>query len=854
MTDMEAFVEDVWDPASVKLRCAYFHNSPEWNSLLQSVRTKYESLNSVRQEAGVSRLPWQDEVEAQLKRYHKSQRFWLRESQVEGVLWSAAPLSTQLDRFEGVNPLARERPVLGWKAMLQRWEKFRRIMRGEDGDGLLRCLPSAQRSSYEVLEDWWLSSHDDQSLVQHTRTYIESLQDVACVSSPLRLGELRKMAHETRIDESLYHASCFTLFLGEFHPMCWEPFLAEKSLTRLQGLRVQASQLSICQRQAWATVWQIQAPRRSEKGYPSPIRDTKTWFDGVTFEEKPYYLWDSFHQCTVQVDMLPDCPEYTCVSHTWGRWRKSTAAEVPGTLWAIPENELYDVRELPVMLNKLGETGATRYIWFDLFCIPQIDGDERQQIEISRQSAIFRNCKRCIAWINHCDSFAGVDMALDWLGLRFLRSTARNQEKMQNAEWLDSRLGEFDSLRWLDVELMQSQPNRPETKFGPVGWFTSLWTLQEAVLCPDLELCARDWTTLVDRQGTPISATSLMVILEQASHVCMPEVPLDAPFWDRRRYTDALGDYQDQLLANGVDGISKEPPGVSALMALASLSQLDEVLISLSPMDTLLSANCRQYTRSGDRAPAIMSALGVTDWYFDRQRDMAGQQMVCDMFPLSFIQEAARKIGGPFYGASVTPARMRSFGLDQPLSAESMADGDEETVSRVWEPVGSLLPFSKDSDETPTDIIVNHGANLHLVDHESVREWVICCDGSVVIPSAGVAAASHELGSEIGLQECGSIQVELHWFEPGNDSIFTNYDVVEDLPEKLREIATNAGVSSLVYAVTLYSDLKTQRGILLRGRQDLACENTSERLMKIGTYRATGMPMPPKVEVDWVVL
>lgn len=137
---METFAEDAWNPASVKLRCAYFHNSPEWNDLLQSVRTKYESLNSVRQEAGVSRLPWQDEIETQLRDYQKLQRLWLRESQVEGVLWSAAPLSTQLDRFEGVNPLARERPVLGWKAMRKSWENFRRIVRGEDGDGFRRCL------------------------------------------------------------------------------------------------------------------------------------------------------------------------------------------------------------------------------------------------------------------------------------------------------------------------------------------------------------------------------------------------------------------------------------------------------------------------------------------------------------------------------------------------------------------------------------------------------------------------------------------------------------------------------------------------------------------------------------------
>ena len=64
------------------------------------------------------------------------------------------------------------------------------------------------------------------------------------------------------------------------------------------------------------------------------------------------------------------------------------------------------------------------FIWLDLFCIPQ-DGSDRAEKEIANQSAIFKGSQNCIAWINDADSWDNLQGALDWLSLKFLKTTSR---------------------------------------------------------------------------------------------------------------------------------------------------------------------------------------------------------------------------------------------------------------------------------------------------------------------------------------------------------------------------------------------------------------------------------------------
>lgn len=126
----------------------------------------------------------------------------------------------------------------------------------------------------------------------------------------------------------------------------------------------------------------------------------------------PYYLWDIRNQKTIKVESLDLCPEYFCISHTWGRYVDDSRPpfRIAGVPWPVPrvERERFDVETLPQDLHRLGRED---YVWLDLFCIPQVApkdnrwydeeyrkryGEdvldrwrERANDEIARQSSIF---------------------------------------------------------------------------------------------------------------------------------------------------------------------------------------------------------------------------------------------------------------------------------------------------------------------------------------------------------------------------------------------------------------------------------------------------------------------------------
>lgn len=104
-----------------------------------------------------------------------------------------------------------------------------------------------------------------------------------------------------------------------------------------------------------------------------------------------FFLWDRDSRRTVEVSSLVSRPQYTAISHTWGRWEKVVSGQVkktnvPGVNgWQVPENTIFDVVSLPKILSRVP---ATRFVWLDLVCIPQ-DGSQRARSEIARQAEIF---------------------------------------------------------------------------------------------------------------------------------------------------------------------------------------------------------------------------------------------------------------------------------------------------------------------------------------------------------------------------------------------------------------------------------------------------------------------------------
>lgn len=814
----------------------FYTFSPEWTAVWEQCWAEYDRLENIRRAAAVPRLPWQDGRDEVRREWHAHREGDYRPMDDNPKLWSLAPLSIHLDRYRKTNTQDR---ILSWISTLDNWKTF--LQWSNDAD-FVASLSSAQRSSTQVLLDWWDSSEESlQPLLKVMKAHLETLRDHPCCFNPTKEEYLLEIADKIATDTSLHHAACYSLFCFEFHPRAWEPF--ERSVLRdLQDTRQRAVGYWTCYLFSHAI---NQNRDVTPTSYPIPVRNDNGWYDKVVFKEDPFYLWDTSTQKTVLVEDLvrestqqpPRCPDYVCISHTWGRWRKPTDAVIPGVRWPVPENERYDVRELPDMLARVG----CRYIWFDLFCIPQSGDDNRKDIEISRQAAIFRKCVRCIAWLNHCDTWDGDENALKWLGLRYLKSTHRAPPA-----WIDVELERLTALASGPVGLMQYQ----EGVYGPVGWFTSLWTLQEAVLCPELEIYSRHW----ERLAAPATLTTLMVFLEDAPYLCWTPVPYPFPFADHVDYAELLE--KARPLTNFEELF---PYGSASLVGIAA-SGLPHILQTLAPMSIFSEVGFREY---GDVcAPAIMSAIGATNWYANRQQSF--QRLVFDEYPLEFLQEAARKIGSSFF--------------DTYPRADKMVVIPEVTGPGGLTASGSMLPNSPSSNKfLRTNMFDDFSAER--CDHESVAGWILNVDGSVQISAAAIMAHSRmplrEMPPERGVLtlQCFSHSVPSgaatlgDVFEANQAQVAVGEPLegiqalsVDDIEHEhgLVNALVHLSGGCMLYAVVLCNDGGSQQGIILAETVHQR-QAGPKRLVKIGCYLVEDLPLyeargPISTAVDWLVL
>ena len=92
------------------------------------------------------------------------------------------------------------------------------------------------------------------------------------------------------------------------------------------------------------------------------------------------------------------------------------------------------------------------------------------------------------------------------------------------------------------------------------------------------------------------------------------------------------------------------------------------------------------------------------------------------MYPLSFVREAATRLGACFY---------------------------EIYNHRVWifDPVGTLLPFTKPQGWLTGAMDVREIPPVQREDHPAVKDWIINTNASVTIKKAGILAASGSANS-----------------------------------------------------------------------------------------------------------
>ena len=303
--------------------------------------------------------------------------------------------------------------------------------------------------------------------------------------------------------------------------------LERRKLAKLNTIRLRSAQHAVAQRLGWSNLRHCQVNvAATENGLD--LRNAHTlgstihpcpWLVLIEVQGGlPVYLYDSVKRRTVESNALPTPVEYTCVSHTWGRFRhkdlqgnRLPPVRVENVLeWPIPTNTLFDIHTMPDHFDECRERlGLGRYYWFNLFCIPKRhDGEneilrDRRESEVARQGEIFRNAKFCVIWLNDGARgqsiqrpirWDGVQRAVDYLGLEYLKCTGQPVPRT-TLDQARARSEHDESIDLVDRQSAQCiwddniQPG--DTKPGP-KWISSLWTLQEVVLRPDSLITTKD--------------------------------------------------------------------------------------------------------------------------------------------------------------------------------------------------------------------------------------------------------------------------------------------------------------------------------------------------------------------------
>ena len=650
-------------------------------------------------------------------------------------------------------------------------------------------------------------------------------QDASQSKNPT--GKVRRSSNITGSKYPLtrgYHSVMLELFAKEFDPLSWEPYMTGPYLVGLKDIREEALDHASTQLFSYSLYKDLVSSTlrigSSESAYIDNIQDSAPWLaDEDKHNGLPFYLWNVEEMRTVETSSIGQSPEYICISHTWGRWRIHPSIQVYGVPWLVPQCSKFEVRSLPALLrDAFGQRRIfSKLIWLDLLCIPQ-DGSPKANEEIARQASIFHNCRLCIAWMHDVQSWTGLKRAINWSALTYLQKTSERMlpdiaPLVENASLLASTQIELVKLiapgrrnvlqkleDWVTGEKHKPwSPNSGSfvTYGNPSDWFSSLWTLQEVALCPNLVLATDKWEIFSDVTGTLVSLGTILNIMRTA----FPG--LTDLFDDKGQVTRGLTlFFKNQNLPNGP----------RQLQLLAADTNLANTLHTRSRVGLFLQASDREC--SGSRAPAIMSALGVTEWFAPYTNDSSRRRnevLVLDTYPLPFVREAAKKLGSQFYQhSSLQPTNI-------PLS--------RTVISKYSR--GTMLPFEVAKGLWTAKIASPHDEMSHIVDHPAVRTWEIQNNGSVVIKAAGIVTAED-------LVKC-----KFRWHHEARN---TSHDDLRRMSRK--------GVPT--YPVVLYQDLRTCVGILLQGRRSI--RSSKQYLVRTTTFRADDVDMPETTGVDWVVM
>ena len=459
----------------------------------------------------------------------------------------------------------------------------------------------------------------------------------------------------------------------------------------------------------------------------------------------PYYLWDKEGRRTVCTKAFRYLPEYTVVSHTWGRWKSEhlEGIQLPNVPWKVPPNGLFSVQDLGDILN--GVPGCNRYVWFDLVCIPQTPDDAElkaiEKQEIARQAAIFSHADTAVAWLSTIDEFGPLEDICHMLAMNVVRYPGQFDynhliECLERLSTLNTKLMKEPLFTPLARPGLKPGSNYLHWDQVLHEWFSSLWTLQETCMRPDMSLCTRSWEPLKSHaSGTVIPLDCILALIRvNTTKFSIDNAPIPNQSISSKQALQGLTfcEYETHEGAT----LIKSPPRClhNFIMYASSAALIDIPGIERIRIITMGNQReCRRY-----RAEAIMAVLDVTDW-FEEQESLPDdeRQIVLERYPMIFVNKVRQKLGDDlFFGSDIA----RDFWLQ--------LDEDQISITQIekLKVKGTLLPFSEDRSRNISRLSLRNDQLPYVTrePHPELTDWHIEANGSVTVPKASVLMSSFD--------------------------------------------------------------------------------------------------------------
>ncbi|KAJ5345751.1 hypothetical protein N7452_003755 [Penicillium brevicompactum] len=652
-----------------------------------------------------------------------------------------------VNRFGSPDQAHHYQDILTWRrGTATFW--FLKKMAKEGGANWQRFSDSMSReqaASWRVLDEWTYREYG--GALPHLE--LGSTGEISIQSMPARRRPSNDphkpplFPSSERMKNSVYSLSFQTLFAAEFldtfyfkagprrsiQPSTKE--LLEEKLRKTRSLSCDvyaAYAISFGRKE----MYQIQHGRYFKRQnifqQVDELMPSRPWLDDADLNHYPVFLWDTETNSTVHTGLASFVRSpYVCVSHTWGRYKKNEKTTLPGCPhWEIPKNSIFEIKDLPRYLQELAKKTQIRYVWFDLVCIPQTREEGWSEIyrqELGNQAAIFKGSSICVAWFNYIDDWKSENMLTDWM-TSTIRQLVKRDDKdhdepdssksfLKNSPYLSEDLVPKLAQHPSHAKFSITYPvrNREDTYIGAGSpWFTSLWTLQEALLCPHVVLMSRNWTPLTCKSGIPITLDQLCSL----SWVTCYLMSHSSPTRVGESYGGDIGKYNG--LPNPVDKLLE----VFTQGGILPAWQLSRTRI-------LAAGSIRRCTRG--YGEAIMSALNLKEWYY--RGDPKKSELVLGTYPLGLVEEVAKNVGP-------------EFALNIKLSDNQLSSSARTAPAEK----GSMLPFGMDYTELYLRPTLR--ANFIPVEsrplkwHPVFDSWKFNADGSVRMTRAVLVGWKHD--------------------------------------------------------------------------------------------------------------